>query len=201
MTHIPRRSLLLGASSAALAACSAAPVPTDAYYRLAPTLISAPRAGGPLKGIAEVSPIRGEGVVNARALLFRKGESQLQQYSYHFWADTPSAMLQRALVDALRSAQAFETVALPEMRLNRVYEVVGSLRKLENDITGSTAKAVVELELGVRKVGGNAILLLDVYTAEAAVTGSGVPSVVAGFSGAVGDIFNRFVADLGRVQA
>jgi len=201
MTDIARRSVLLGASSAVLAACSAAPVPTDSYYRLAPTLISAPRAGGPLKGIAEVAPIRGEGVVNARALLFRKGQSQLQQYSYHFWADTPAAMLQRALVDALRAAQAFDMVAMPEMRLNRAFEVMGNLRKLENDITGNDAKAVVELELGVRKVSGNAILLLNVYSAETVVTGSGVPSVVAGFSGALGDIFNRFITDLGRVQA
>ena len=201
MTIMNRRSLLLGVSLAALTACSSSPVPTDSYYRLTPSGAPAPRAGGPLKGIAEVTPIRGEGVVNARALLFRKSVSQLQQYSYHFWADTPAAMLQRALVDALRTARAFETVVMPELKANRDYEVMGSLRKLENDLLQGGGRAVVEVELGLRKVSGNKVLLLKVYTAEVAASGNEIPNLVAGFSTAVGQILGQFITDLGQIQA
>jgi cholesterol transport system auxiliary component len=199
MNLFNRRSLLVSAAAAALGACAAAPVPTDTYYRLAPIVVAAPRAGGPLKGIAEVAPVRGEGVVNARALLFRKSAAELQQYSYHFWADTPAAMLQRGLIDALRAAQAFDTVAAPEMRLNRDYEIMGTLRRLEHDLSDGDARAVLEVELGLRRVGDNTVMLLKTYAAELPVTGSGVPSVVAGLSAAFGDIVNRFVADLGRI--
>ncbi len=201
MTILNRRALMLGVSAAALAACSSAPVPTDSYYRLTPSGAISPRGSGPLKGIAEVTPIRGEGVVNARALLFRKSTSQLQQYSYHFWADAPAAMLQRALVDALRAARTFDTVAMPEMKLNRDYEVMGSLRKLENDISQGGGRAVVEMELGLRKVSGNKVLLLKVYTGDVAAAGSDMPAVVAAFSTAVGQILGQFVAELGQIQA
>lgn len=198
MPFVNRRFVLLsGAAGFALAACSSAPVPVDTFYRLntdAPALKSAVK----LKGMAEVSPIRGEGVVNERALLFRPSMSELQQYSYHFWADTPASMLQRDLIDALRSAGVFDAVAMPEMRLNRDYEVMGTLRKLENDMTGGGNRAVVELELGVRQVRGNKILLLKVYNAEAAAAG-GMPELVSAFSAALGQIFGQFVGDLSQL--
>jgi ABC-type uncharacterized transport system auxiliary subunit len=200
MTIITRRTFGLGAATTVLAACSASPVPTDTYYSLTPPVTSSSRSGGPLKGIADVAPIRGDGVVNARALLFRGKQSQIQQYSYHFWADTPATMLQRSLVDALRAAQAFDMVATPDMRLTRDYEVMGTLRKLEHDLSQDGGRAVIEVELGVRKISGNKMLLLKVYTAGVAAPGGNMSGVVAACSAALGQILGQFIADLGQVQ-
>ena len=108
-------------------------------------------------------------------------------------------MLQRGLVDALRAAQIFEMVATPDMKLNRDYEVMGTLRKLENDLARGEGHAVVEVEMGVRKVSGNKVLILKVYNADVAVPGGSMPGVVAGFSAALGQIVGQFIADLGSV--
>ncbi|MBL8642815.1 MAG: membrane integrity-associated transporter subunit PqiC [Rhodospirillaceae bacterium] len=196
MTVMNRRSLLLASAALALAGCSSDPVPVDTYYRLE-TTVSATRPGGPLKGIAEVMPIRGEGVVNGRAILFRRSETEIRPYSYHFWADTPASMLQRQLVDALRAGQAFDSVALPEMRLQRDYEIMGTLRKLEHDATQN--RVIVEIEFSVRKVRNSEVQVLKVYKAEATARGDDVTGAVAGFSAALGQVFADLIADLGRI--
>jgi ABC-type uncharacterized transport system auxiliary subunit len=192
--NFSRRALLAGSTVMALAACSSAPVPIDTYYRLEPVSVAAVTAN--LKGTVEVAPLRGEGVVNGRALLYRKTSTALQQYSYHFWADTPATMLQRNLVDALRATKAFDSVVTPDMRLDRAYEVIGTVRKLENDQSRGDARAVMEIELGVRKVAGNAVLLLKVYSAEVPVSGTGIPAVITALSAAQAQIYNEFLADM-----
>lgn len=194
MNMLNRRLVLLAALVAA--GCSSDPVPTDTYYRLERAAFAAKRDNGPIRGVVEVLPMRGEGVVNGRAILYQTSASQLQQYSYHFWADTPAAMVQRELVDALRAAGAFDTVALPEMRLNRDYEIMGTLRKLEHDLT-SGSRAVIEIELSVRKVRGNTPLILKTYKAEVPVSGSEAGDAVKGFTTGIDQIFTEFVADLG----
>ncbi|MSO97256.1 MAG: hypothetical protein EXR11_03415 [Rhodospirillaceae bacterium] len=195
-----RRTFVTSLTATGLvASCSSAPVPTDTFYRLEPRSAPPTRAGGPIKGIAEVAPLRGEGIINERAILYRSGAAELRQYSYHFWADTPAAMLQRALIDALRSARAFDTIVNPEMRLNRDYEISGTIRKLEHDVTSGGSRSVMEVELGVRKVAGNQMALLKTYTAELSASGGQVDAAVAGFSGAVGQIFTSFITDLGQI--
>ncbi|MDX2143996.1 MAG: ABC-type transport auxiliary lipoprotein family protein [Rhodospirillaceae bacterium] len=183
---------------AAVAACSSAPVPIDTFYRLEPRSAPVARAGGPIKGVAEVTPLRGEGVINERAILYRAGTSRLRQYSYHFWADTPAAMLQRDLIDALRNAKAFERVVTPELRLNRDYEISGTIRKLEHDVT-SGSRAVMEIELAVRKINGNQIVLMKTYSAELSASDDEVSAAVDGFAGALSQIIAAFIADLSQI--
>ncbi|MBL8629964.1 MAG: membrane integrity-associated transporter subunit PqiC [Rhodospirillaceae bacterium] len=197
MNVVSRRSLISASAGLLLAACSSGPVPVDTYYRLEPATALSPRTGGPIEGLAEVAPLRGEGIVNGRAILFRRSATELQPYSYHFWADTPASMLQRQLIDALRSAKAFDNTALPEMRLNRDYEIVGTLRKLELDARQS--RAIIEIELGVRKARGGAAVLLKVYTADIPTGGDDVPSGVKGLSAGLSQICAEFIADLGQL--
>jgi cholesterol transport system auxiliary component len=199
MSRFHRRALLTASGAFILAACSADPVPVDTYYRLELAAAPQPRQGGPIPGIAEVVPLRGDGVVNGRAILFRRGPAELQPYSYHFWADTPADLVQGQLIDALRNANAFEKIASPEMRLNRDYEILGTLRKLEHNTPQSTA--VIELELTVRKVRGNTALWTKVYKAETPTKGDDVSSAVTGFSAALSQIIAEFVADLGQFPA
>ncbi|MCB2108023.1 MAG: membrane integrity-associated transporter subunit PqiC [Rhodobacteraceae bacterium] len=197
MNNISRRSLVL--SSVALAACSADPVPIDNYYRIEAAGTVPSRPGGPLDAVAEVVPLRGEGIINARAILYRVSGAQLRQYTYHFWTDPPGAMLQRALIDALRKANAFRTVAAPEMRLNRDYEVLGTLRKFEQDLEGSP-EVDVEIEFGVRKLGSGQTTLLKTYTAEERCRDRSVATAVKVFSTAFNRIVAEFVGDLGQLS-
>ena len=192
MTKINRRTAL--ASILAVAACSSGPVPTDTFYRLR-SANPPSRVGGPVKGVAEVLPLRGEGIINERAILYRVSETELRQYTYHFWADVPAAMLQNELIGALRKANAFDSVVKPELRLNRDFEIAGRISKLEHDTAG-TAKAILEIEFSVRRVAGNRQALMKTYTAEVDAAGSSVAAVVDAFSEAFGHVVTAFVADL-----
>jgi ABC-type uncharacterized transport system auxiliary subunit len=182
----------------ALVACSSAPVPVDTFYRL--EQVSDLPNSTTRPGTVEVAPLRGEGVVNARAILFRKSATELQQYSYHFWAETPASMLQRNIVDALRQSKTFENAVTPDMRADRAFEVIGTLRKLEHDQTQSPARAQIEIELGLRRVTGNVLLTSKVYQASVAVGGAGMPAVVAALSAAQSQIIAQFLADLAQIQ-
>ncbi len=192
MTNINRRIAL--ASTLAVAACSAGPVPTDTFYRLR-SANPPSRSGGPIKGVAEVLPLRGEGIINERAILYRISGTELRQYTYHFWADGPAAMLQNELIAALRKANAFESVVKPELRLNRDFEIAGRISKLEHDTSG-TAKAILEIEFSVRRVAGNRQALMKTYTAEVDAAGGSVAAGVDAFSEAFGRVVTAFVTDL-----
>jgi ABC-type uncharacterized transport system auxiliary subunit len=185
-------------AGAALAACSAEPVPLDTYYRLQPTMAYPARPGGPLPGTAEVAPLRGEGIINSRAILYRLSPSELRQYTYHFWSEAPAAMLQRALIDALRAARAFEQVVAPEMRMARNYEVLGTLRTFEHDTSGRD-RVLVALELGVRKLGADGQATLKSYAAEESCADGSVAAAVRAFSQAFDRIAADFINDLGQL--
>jgi len=133
----------------AFSACSSDPVPTDSYYRLGTAASVSPIAGGPLPGTVEVPPLRAEGIVNDRAILYREGNVRLAQYSYHFWEKPPAALLQQSLIETLRKAEAFQTVATPELRLNREYELIGRVQRFEH-IMGSGAVSV-QIEFALRR--------------------------------------------------
>jgi ABC-type uncharacterized transport system auxiliary subunit len=195
MTKINRRIAL--ASTLAVAACSSGPVPTDTFYRLR-SANPPSRTGGPIKGVAEVLPLRGEGIINERAILYRMSGTELRQYTYHFWADGPAAMLQNELIAALRKANAFESVVKPELRLNRDFEIAGRISKLEHDTSG-TAKAILEIEFSVRRVAGNQQALMKTYTAEVDAAGRSVAAAVDAFSEAFGRVVTAFVADLAGI--
>ncbi len=182
---------------AMLTACGGGSTPQEAYYRLSPGDVGA-RAGGPLKGAVEVPHFRADGLLNDRAILFRQGTNSLSGYTYHFWWMAPTVMLEQSLVDTLRKANAFDTVTTPELRLNRTYEIVGHIRRLER----GTSAVTVELELLLRNPRTGAALLFKTYTQEAPISADAeMPSVVSAFSTAVNAIWANFIADLGNVQS
>ncbi len=190
-----RRLLIAGLLASALTACAADPPPPETFYRLgAPAPVQA-LAGGPIKGIVDVSQVRTQGVVGGRAILYRNAPDQVIAYHYHAWQEPTGVMMQRALVDALRSARAFETVATPEMRLDRNYELQGDLVTLEHVLAGGGGSVVVEIEITLRRIAGNQQLLMKTYRAEEPA-GAAVGSTIPAFTRAVDKITAALLADL-----
>ena len=190
-----RRLLIAGLLASALTACAADPPPPETFYRLgAPAPVQA-LAGGPIKGIVDVSQVRTQGVVGGRAILYRNAPDQVIAYHYHAWQEPTGVMMQRALVDALRSARAFETVATPEMRLDRNYELQGDLLTLEHVLAGGGGSVVVEIEITLRRIAGNQQLLMKTYRAEEPA-GAAVGSTIPAFTRAVDKITAALLADL-----
>ncbi len=191
------RRAVAGALAALLVGCGGSSVPPASNYRLSPAADVAPRAGGPLPGTVDVPSFRADGLLNERAIVYRTGGNALAGYSYHYWWSSPATLLQQSLVDTLRRASAFELVATPELRLNRTYEVVGRIRKLEH--TGSGVSVEIELLLRVARTG--APLVFKSYTQEIAAADSSVPAAVNAFSTAINNIWAAFIADMGAVKA
>src|SRR5262245_22008917 len=90
----------------ALAGCGGGSAPETYYYRLTAPASVGTRAGGPLPGAAEVPPLRGDGLLNGRAILHADGSGSVDGYNYQVWWQAPGVMLQESLIDALRSANA-----------------------------------------------------------------------------------------------
>jgi ABC-type uncharacterized transport system auxiliary subunit len=187
------RRLFVAGGLAALSACAADPPPPEAFYRLGTPAPVQALAGGPIRGIVDVPQVRTQGVVGGRAILYRNAPDQVIAYHYHAWQEPTGVMMQRALLDALRAAQAFETVATPEMRLDRNYELMGDLLMLEHVLAGGNV--VVEMEISLRKITGNQQLLSKTYRAEEAA-GATVASAIPAFSRAVDKITAALLTDL-----
>jgi ABC-type uncharacterized transport system auxiliary subunit len=194
-----RRSFILAGSALALAACSSAPVVRDTFYRLGDPAPQTPLGGGPIKGTVEVPPFRADGVVNERSILFREGARALAQYTYHAWTEPPAALVQQALVGALRRAQAFTTVATPDMRIDRDFELTGTLRRLEHVVAGGGGASSVELEIALRRVRDSNQLLAKTYRGEHPAAADNVDAAVDGFTKALDVIMTAFLADLAAV--
>ena len=190
-----RRAVGAGIVLAALAECSGQTVPSDSYYRLTAAEIPT-RAGGPLAGAVDVTPFRADGMLNDRAIMHREGTTRVAGYNYHYWWKAPGMLLQDSLVDALRRANAFQIVTTPELRLDRAYEVVGRVRRFEQD----GAQVVVEFELLLRSTRSGAPLLLKTYRHEVPAGDGSVQAAVDAFAVAVGQVWSDFVADLAQVR-
>jgi ABC-type uncharacterized transport system auxiliary subunit len=195
--HVMNRRVVLASAlaCAGLAACASDPVPRDTFYRLAPPAALSPLAGGPIKGVLEVPPLRAAGAVNERAMLYREGPSQLAQYSYHAWIEPPTQMVQRSLIAALRQAEVFESIVSPEMRMDRDYELIGDLRQWEHVPADNVV--AIQIEVGLRRVRGNQQVLLKTYQASERVSGGGMGGVADAFTRGMDAIYKQIVGDLG----
>ncbi|MEQ8509341.1 MAG: ABC-type transport auxiliary lipoprotein family protein [Rhodospirillaceae bacterium] len=185
--------LIVGAAS-----CSSPPVPTDTFYNLTAGRSVGVKSQSKISAALEVPPFRAEGVINERAIVYRETETIQKQYTYHYWSEPPAIMIQRSVIDALRSAQAFDQVAAPEIRTNRDYELTGVLRRLEH-VVGGTSKVVVEFDVGLRRIRGNDLVFLKTYRTERD-TGRGVAAAVSTMSAALDDLLREMLGDIDRAR-
>lgn len=182
-----------------LSACSQPPVPRDQFYRLGSTLPPRALEPAPLAGTLTVERLRGEGLISQRPILFatREQPNRIEQHNYQYWFESPPLMLRDALIDYLRAANAASTVVGDQDRREGGCELTGALRRLEHVTTGGEPSvAVIEIELILRRVSGNSIVLHRTYRAEQTALDMTMDSTVSAFDEALGALFARFVNEL-----
>ena len=193
--------MLVVAAAGVLAACgSADPVPEDQFYRLRAVMSSAPLTKALFPGTLEIERFVADGLTAGRPIVYSEvGKPyQVKEYHYHFWTQPPTVMLRDELVSYLRAAKISSAVVTPEMRVSVDYVLTGKIMRLEK-IVGKPSKAVIELELSLRKATGGKLIFLDTYRIEKQSDGSGVGSAVNSLNTALTAIYAKFVDDLSKL--
>ena len=183
-----------------LAACgSAAPVPEDQFYRLQAVVSSDALSKTLFPGTLEIDRFVADGLTAGRPIVYSESGKpyQVKEYHYHFWTQPPTVMLRDELVSFLRAAKVSDTVVTPEMRVPADYVLIGKIKRLEK-VAGKPPKAVLELELGLRKASGGKLIFLDTYRIETESEGPGVAAAVDSLNTALSIIYADFVADLSK---
>jgi ABC-type uncharacterized transport system auxiliary subunit len=182
-----------------LGACAGPPPPADTFYRLQVPAEAAldPK---PLPGVLEVSRFAAEGLTGERALLYsyRDRPDQVMRYRYHIWTDTPPVLLQDQLVRTLRQARAADQVVTSDLNVSPAFVIQGRLRRFEQ-LAGTPPAVVVEADIGLVRVHGSELLLLNSYRVETPAASDQPGDAVAALQAATGDLFSRFLADLARL--
>ena len=185
-----------------LGGCLSGPAPPDRFYRLevpdAAARLEVPR----LRGRLLVDSVRGDGMTSGRQMLYRSESdpSQVKREGYDNWVDSPPVMVQRAVVEFLRSANAAEVVITPEMRVDSDFHLGGRVDRFERLVGQGSSRVTIELEFTLVRAEGREPLLLETYGEHEEVTGSGVGDSVEAFGRALHRILERLVLDLPEVQ-
>jgi cholesterol transport system auxiliary component len=183
-----------------LAACgSAAPVPEDQFYRLA-AMGAKPLSKTLFPGTLEIDRFVADGLTAGRPIVYSEAGKpyQVKEFHYHFWTQPPTVMLRDELVSFLRHSKVADIVVTPEMRVTPDYVLTGKIKRLEK-VVGTSPKAVLEIELGLRKATGGKLVFLDTYRVETTSDGSGVDAAVHSLNKALSSIYANFVADLSKL--
>lgn len=180
-----------------LSGCTQPPVPEDTFYRL--TLDGPERRFAPplLQGTVEVQRFSADGLVGERALVYDSdaGQQRLHQRHYHFWTDSPTRMLQELLVDYLREANVAPRVVTPEHRARREYVVDGKIKRFEY-VAASPGRATVVVELSLRRLSDDELLILSSYASESGSVDDSALGSVRALEQAVSGAYARFLEDL-----
>lgn len=122
---------------------SAGTIPADHFYRLpAATPINNVRA-------VEIKSVRAEGIYNERALLFVEQVQPLEvnRYNYHFWAQTPAALVQTYLQGCLNNSNEAKAHAASQPAV----QITPVIHAFERVMDKGRAQAVVKLQINNRE--------------------------------------------------
>jgi len=189
---------IAGVLAGLLNACGGAPVvPDDQFYRLQ---AAEPPVGKKLfPGTMEVDRFVADGLTAGRPIVYSEAGKpyQVKEFHYHYWTQPPTVMLRDELVTYLRRAKISDTVVTPELRIPADYVLSGKIKRLEK-IIGEQPKAVLEIELGLRKATGGKLIFLDTYRMETDSDGKGVGDAVASLNKSLSAIYAKFITDLSK---
>ncbi|CCQ74969.1 ABC-type transport auxiliary lipoprotein family protein [Magnetospira sp. QH-2] len=191
-----------------MAACQQPDVPRDHFYRLDPGTPSAFSAPA-LPGTLEVERFTAVGLTSQRPVVYSEADAANQAfaYHYHFWEESPGAMLQDRMVDYLRAAKIANNVVTPDLRTNADYVVTGRIQRLEQVRSGGTklqkvlgengsAKGVLEIELVLRRAKDDTLLHHGIYRHDMAAEGSSVAQSVAALNQCLSKAYSSFLDEI-----
>ena len=146
---LPAAILLTVVMTVIQAGCLSGPAPPDRFYRLEVPDAAAPLAIPRLRGRLLVDSVRGDGMTRERQMLYRSASdpSQVKREGYDNWVDAPPVMVQRAVVEFLRSANAAEVVITPEMRLDADFRLGGRVHRFERLVGQGSSRVTIETPL------------------------------------------------------
>ncbi len=182
-----RRGLLVGLLLA-LAGCGAAPK-KDTFYRLPQTAGN----GAPSIGegaIVYVPPFVADGLHGERALVYAHDDgTALEQYTYHYWVDSPRLLLQEALAERLRGTHRIVTAPSADAQ----YTVRGHIRKFERQ---GAATAEVSLEFELLSAASELPEFVRAYQRSVPLPDEAISSCAHALGQAAQDELANFVTDL-----
>ena len=140
----------------ALGGCGTFSAPkSDTFYRLPAGATAAGSAIDDTAPVVYVPLFTASDVHAGRALVFAHDDGvALEQYTYHYWADSPRVMLQQALVAHLTNAGVGRMALEPAA--NVAYTINARIQKFERRSAGKHGTAEVVLEFDV--VAGDAVV-------------------------------------------
>jgi len=190
------KKLTVFATLALIAACAADPVPEDQFYRL-PAPAAAERASGLASGTVFVEQFIADGVHRERAVVRAQRESptQLLQYHYQYWMDSPTRMVRDHLADWLRAGNAAPLVSTaPDIQAE--ISIFGRIRQFEIVEGGGNGEVVVVLEFRVDRAGRDTPVLIRSYEERVTAADDTVSGAVEAFGEALSRIYGRLVDDI-----
>lgn len=149
--RLPRQTIL-GCFALALAGCLSTPVVTPIrYYTVRPEISVAPaESSGTTLGIRPLASARPYKV----EIAYTAEPNRLAYFPRAEWAETPAAVLDRALLQGIQQLGRFRDAGNAAVMARPDYMLTGELVRFEADFTGEAPEAVVEVHLVVREGGG-----------------------------------------------
>jgi ABC-type uncharacterized transport system auxiliary subunit len=183
-------ALALGLS--VLAGCGGAP-PKDSFYRLPVFEAGDSMAPVDVGPIIYIPPFAADGLHGERALVYAHDDgTTLEQYTYHYWADSPRLMLQQALAARVRGTRRVVTTPSAEAR----YTLRGRIDCLDVKGTAKGATAEVSLEFELSPVDTDVPEFTRSVKRSVALGDDRTSARAAALAAAAEDALASFVSDL-----
>ena len=186
--------LLLVALASVNSACTSFAAPRkDQFYRLPDSIENTSLSAG-AGVIVYVPPLLASGLHGERALIYAHDDgTSLEQYTYHYWVDSPRLLLQQALAAQLRVGGARRIVTAPSA--DAKYTVRGYLRKFErHGLAPGTAEVSLEFEL--LEASSDAPEFVRAYQRSVPLRDAEMATCAAALGQAAQDILASLVTDL-----
>lgn len=201
----PRALILVvvGLFCVVLGSCGTVPdVPEVRYYRLPPVPDLPNAEAAAFQRPLVVEPLSADGVYNEQAILYSlKPAGSVRTYHYQLWSDPPGRLLQRRLIDTLRSARMAPLVtdrlpaSEPSLRLT------GLINRFERVRIGEDRwKIHVGLQFRLDRDYERPLLQRD-YRAEVDADGTSIQATVRAFARAIDECFASLRTDLAALES
>ena len=188
------KRVILGLLVGALGGCASFAAPHKDYFYRLPEAVSSGVSSVGEGAIVYVPPFVASGLHGERALIYAHDDgTSLEQYTYHYWVDSPRLLLQQALAERLRLGGTRRIVTAPSA--DAKYTVRGYIRKFERR-GKDKGSAEVSLEFEVTSADSDSPEFARIYQRSVALPDKAMASCAAAMGAAVQDIVATLASDL-----